>query len=307
MQLTAEVFAKLFGTTVDDINHYCGDLIRSDDFSYRKIFGEERDQIVLQVLKRIFTPDLRRAGEERQPDWEQGWKENLDEFVASNYDLNLLIPKYFKRDVPARLDLEYILPLSPNFVFAYTHVYRTWIFKKYLADVENIYEFGCGPAYHLAYLAQLFPGKKLYGLDWAASSQEIIKHLGIHFGWNVEGRRFDFFKPDGDLCLASNSGVLTFGALEQVGENHGPFLEFLLKNKPSICVNIECLHELYNSNNLLSYLAMQYHQKRNYLSGYLSKLQKLDQEKRIKILKLQHHKFGNLYDDPLSQIIWKPL
>ena len=113
----------------------------------------------------------------------------------SGYDLGRLIPKYFKDNAPARLNLEYIMPVSEHFVFSYTHVYRTWIFQKYFAEVDNIYEFGCGPAYHLAYLAQLYPGKRLFGLDWAISSQEIIGHLAQHFGWKIAGQHFDFFNP----------------------------------------------------------------------------------------------------------------
>ncbi|OGV65308.1 MAG: hypothetical protein A2283_05845 [Lentisphaerae bacterium RIFOXYA12_FULL_48_11] len=307
MKLTTESFANLFGTNIDDLSRHCGDLIHSAEFTYNKILGEERDRIMLQVLEKIFAPKLARAGEERRPDWEQGWKENLDEYLASGYNLEKLIPKYFKQYVPARLNLEYIMPLSPNFVFAYTHVYRTWIFKKYLSEVDHIYEFGCGPAYHLAYLAQLFPDKELFGLDWATSSQEIIKHLAKQSGWRIKGGQFDFFKPDPAFCLNKNSGVLTFGALEQIGDNHGPFLEHILKNRPSICVNVECLHELYSPDNLLSYLALQYHQKRNYLSGYLTKLQGLEKDKRIKIIRYHYHKFGNLYDDALSYVIWKPL
>ncbi len=304
--LSTSDLATLFGTDDYEIHKYCSSVVSNADLSYSLLSTIERDQLILGIIKQIYSGNLAKAGAARQTDWEQGWRENLDEFVASNYDLERLIPKYFKKDVPARLNLEYILPASPNFVFAYTHVYRTWIFQKYLSEVENIYEFGCGPAYHLAYLAQLFPDKKLFGLDWTTSSQEIIKHLAMHFGWKIEGRRFDFFKPDQDFCLDKNSGILTFGALEQIGDNHGPFVEFLLKNKPSICVNVECLHELYNPDNLLSYLALQYHQKRNYLSGYLTKLQKLEQEKRIEIIKFHHHKFGNLYDDALSYVIWKP-
>lgn len=306
MRITVEDAALLFGTTVDDVDRHCGKLFHSYDFSYDRITGKKRDRIILQVVRKILDTSLVRAGEERQSDWEEGWRENLDEFLSSGYDLARLIPKYFKKNVPARLNLEYVMPASPDFVFDYTHIYRTWIFKKYFNDVDNIYEFGCGPAYHLAYLAQLFPDKKIIGLDWAFSSQEIIRHLSKHFGWNIKGKQFDFFKPDLRLILEKKSAVLTFGALEQLGGKHGPFIDYLLKNKPEICVNVECLHELYPTDQLLSYLALRYHEKRNYLSGYLTQLQSLEKKNRIEIIKFHYHKFGNLYDDALSYIIWKP-
>ncbi len=305
-KITLEDAAVLFGTTKEDVDRYCGNLIHSRDFSYERITGKQRDQILLQVIQKILDPGLVRSGEERQPDWEVGWRENLNEFLASHYDLARLIPKYFRKSVPARLNLEYIMPVSPDFVFSYTHLYRTWIFKKYLNDADKIYEFGCGPAYHLAYLAQLFPDKKIFGLDWALSSQEIIRHLSKHFGWNIKGRQFDFFKPDPRFVLEGKSAVLTFGALEQVGSKHGPFIDYLLNNKPEICINVECLHELYPKDKLLSYLALRYHEKRNYLWGYLTQLQKLERDNRIEIVKYHYHKFGNLYDDALSYVIWKP-
>jgi len=298
--------ASLFGTTESDVAAYCSDVMKEVDLRYRFFQKKERDQIILQVIQKIYSSELTKAGADRQPDWEQGWRENLQELIATGYNLECLIPKYFKRNVPARLNLDYIMPISPNFVFSYTHIYRTWLFKKYFSEVLNIYEFGCGPAYHLAYLADVYPEKRLFGLDWASASQEIIRHLAEHFGWTIEGHRFDFFHPTPNLVLEKNSGVLTFGALEQVGERHGPFLDFLLQNRPSICVNVECLHEFYEPDDLLSYLALQYHTKRNYLFGYLTALQRLEQENRIEIIACHHHRFGNIFDDPLSYVIWRP-
>ncbi len=305
--ITVDDFASLFGTTPEEITRYCGDILKARDFEYEEIAGEARDKLLLEVLERIFDTGLRRAGKERQGDWETGWRENLEEFVASNFDFDHLVPKYFKKNVPARLNLKYIMPLAPNFVFDYTHVYRTWLFRKYLERAQNIYEFGCGPAYHLVYLARLYPEKNLFGLDWATSSQEIIGVLSKELGFRITGRRFDFFEPASDLVLERDSAVFTFGALEQIGDKHGEFLNFLLRNKPAICMNVECLHEFYDPDNLLSFLALQYHRKRNYLSGYLTALRDFEKDGRIKIIASHYHKFGNMYDDALSYVVWRPI
>lgn len=283
----------------------CGDMIEKGDFSYKKMEGEERDSLILGVLKRIHGDDLPSAGQQRLTAWERGWQENLDDLVATNYDLNALIPRYFKKQAPARLDLEYIAPLGDNFIFNYTDVYRTWVFKKFLGEAKNIYEFGCGSACNLAHLASLFPEKSFFGMDWATPSQEIIKALKNRFGWDINGSRFDFFNPPDDFEILSDSAVLTFGALEQVGSEHGAFIDFLLDKKPSICVNVECLYELYEPDNLVAYLAMAYHKKRNYLSGYLTRLRQLESSGKIEIVATHRHRFGNLYDDPLSYVVWK--
>jgi hypothetical protein len=102
------------------------------------------------------------------------------------------------------------------------------------------------------------------------------------------------------------SAVMTFGALEQMGQEHGKYLDFILQKKPEICVDIAGLAELYNENDLFDYLALRYHKRRNYLDGYLTRLKELELEGTVQILKTHRQKFGNLYDDPHSYVVWKP-
>ena len=306
LDLTTKELAKLFGSTEEELVTYCGDLIESLNFRYRKLEGEERDKLILMVLKRIDSEDIPTSGEERRPDWEKGWSENLQEFIDSGYDTNKLIPKYFKKNVPVRLNRNYVIPVNQNFEHNLIKVFRSWLFQKYFQKVGSIYEFGCGPAYHLAYLATLYPDKKLYGFDWTKSSQKIIRVISQHYGWPIQGDYFDFFNPNKSLEIEPNSAVLTFAALEQVGKNHDPFLKFLLDKSPVMCINVECLHELYDQDNLLDYLALKYHRRRNYLDGYLTRLRELEKEGKIKIVKVHRQLFGNLFDDPHSYVIWKP-
>ena len=68
---------------------------------------------------------------------------------------------------------------------------------------------------------------------------------------------------------------MTYAALEQIGNNHEAFIQFLMRKSPLLCVNVECLCELYDDNALVDYLAIKYHKKRNYLDGYLTRLQQL--------------------------------
>jgi len=306
LDLNSKDLAELFGTTEEELLRYCREQITGFDFRYRKLEGDERDQIILKVLKDIDSEDLAVAGEKRQPDWEKGWNENLQEFIDSKYNIDKLVPKYFKKNVPVRLNKNYVMPVSENFVLNVTKVFRSWLFQKYFQKVDSIYEFGCGPAVHLAYLATIFPEKKLYGFDWARASQKIISLLSQHYGWSIEGGYFDFFHPAKTIKIESNSAVLTFGALEQVGKKHTPFLKFLLEKSPELCINVEGLHELYDQNSLIDALALKYHKRRGYLDGYLTHLQKLEKEGKIEIIKMHHQQFGNLVDDPHSYIIWKP-
>ena len=304
--LTSKDLAKLFGATQEELEACCADQLTGADFRYRKFEKEERDRLILQALTHINFEELAAAGQSRQPDWKMGWNENLREFIASEYDLNKLVPKYYRKNAPVRLNRNYVMPANEDFILNVTKVFRSWIFQKYFQKVESIYEFGCGSAFHLAFLSALYPKKKLFGFDWVEPSQEIIRLLAQRYGWSIKGGKFDFFHPNEDLKMESNSAVFTFGALEQVGKNHEPFLNFILKNSPELCINIEGLNELYEEDNLLDYLALKYHKRRKYLDGYLTRLRELEKEGKVEIIKVHHQLFGNLFDDPHSYVIWKP-
>ncbi|MGA2298664.1 MAG: hypothetical protein ABSG15_14045 [FCB group bacterium] len=305
--LTSKDFAGLFGTTEEEINIFCGDLIKKYEFKYRELSLEERDALILKIIKAIYSENLKQAGENRKNDWETGWSENLNDFINSNYDLSKLAPKYFKSDVPARFGGDFYQTISDNFVLNYYQVFKHWLFNKYLKDYKNIYEFGCGPAYHLCYLNEIFPEKNLFGFDWAESSLKIIDLLREKKKININGSKFDFFHPDYGVDFNPNSCAFTYGALEQVGSDFNDFLDFLLEKKPDLIVNIECINEFYNQDNLVEYLAYEYHSKRNYLNGYYNELLELEKLNRIKIITAHHHKFGNIYNDTANYIIWKIL
>jgi len=306
LDLSCKDFAALFGATEQEVRIYCRDLIAESDFRYRKLEKRERDAIILQVLKHIESGKMIRTGEHRRSDWEKGWAENLREFIDSGYSIEKLTPKYFEKKLPIRLERDYVIPISKDFLLNGVKVFRSWLFQRYLQNVDTVYEFGCGSAQHLAFLASLYPQKKLYGYDWARNSQRIIRLLVRRYGWSIQGGYFDFFNPDKTLKIKPRSAILTFGSLEQVGKDHGSFLKFLIKQSPALCIHVEGLKELYNQDYLLDYLALKYHNRRNYLSGYLTRLQELEKEGKIRIIKVHRQLFGNLFDDPHSYVIWKP-
>lgn len=306
-EITPEDISSVTGAPLQELRRYCSRFLDSMERRYTPLEGAERDAVILRSLQIVHHKDTSHSGVERHQDWEAGWGENLREFVESGHDVDKLIPKYFQNDVPARFGRQYIRSLDPRFVFNHTDLFRTWLFRRYLDGFEHIHEFGCGPAYQLACLARLYPDAKLYGYDWTQASVDIQAELARAFGWSVSGRRFDFFNPDRSVSLAPGSAVYTIGALEQVHDKFGPFLDFLLSNKPALVVNVECLEELYDPDDLVDYLALLYHRRRRYLSGYLGRLRELEADGRIEIIRTHHHLFGNIYNDTLSYVIWRPL
>lgn len=299
-------FADLFGAQAGAVRAAAGVEIDRLRPGYAPIVGPERDRLIAGILERIDDATLKASGAHRQTEWEGGWQENYDEFVASDGDLRALVPKYFRPGAPFRFRRAYVRAEDPDAIYKITCAFRAWLFRTWVGDQRALYEFGCGTAHHLAHAAQLFPGMELHGYDWAPVSQKIVEALARRFGWPIAGGRFDFFAPDRAIRFPPGSVAFTFGALEQVGERFHPYLDFLLERRPSLCIDVAGLYELYDTENLADSLAARYHLRRNYLRGYLPRLCALEQEGAITILKVHRQEFGNLYDDPHSYVIWKP-
>lgn len=305
-KVTHQDFATSFGTDIDDLPL---DLIKGLDFSYAIPKDEERDKILLKILKGIESDDKLIGTPERQDIWEEGWKENLDNFTKTE-DLKSLTPKYYvvknkEQSNVKRFNRKLIIPSDSDFELNYFTVFRIWLFKKYLKNVESIYEFGCGSGFNLMLFAQFFPDKQFYGLDYTQASQKIINKIAEIRNWNMKGLFFDMFSPDEQINISPNSGVLTVASIEQLASNFEPFLQYLLKNKPKVCVHIEPIIELYDENNLLDYLAIKFHRRRGYSEGFLTRLRKLESEGKIEILKVKRLFLGGLYNEGYSYIIWR--
>lgn len=304
--LDAAAFARLFGGSEHQVRAWCEPYLGAFDWGYRPLTGADRDACLLQAVRRLDRQAAPVAGAGRQPDWEAGWRENLRDFQASGGDLDALVPKYIRPGEYVRLFGDYVQPVDPQFVRNYTKIFRAWLTRRFLADAAAVYEFGCGPCSHVAYFAQALPGVPICGFDWADASAEIIRAIADRYDWPVRGGRFDFLAPDPALDLAERAVVLTFGALEQVGPDHGPFLDFLLHRRPARCVHVEGLEELYDDDGLLDALALRYHRTRNYLSGFLTRLTALREDGRVVIEQVHRHQFGTRFDDTFSYVVWRP-
>ena len=304
MPLSNVDLAALFGCEPQDVEASCAPLLRTLDVSCRRATPEERDGILVEVL-RTLDGTTAVAGEQRKDDWQAGWAENLSDLHRSNFDTGTLVPKYVRTGEYVRLFQDAWIA-SPTFVADYTEVFRSWLFRRYLSQVDAVYEFGCGSGQHLSYLATAFPGIKLVGLDWVQSSTDIIDALRDQFGWDINGRIFDFFSPDHEFKMQPGAAVLTFGALEQVGKRWGPFLEYLLSQQPRVCLHVEPILELYDERKLFDYLAARYHRKRGYLDGFLTELRRLDAAGTIRIEREWRHRFGTRFNETYSYVVWSP-
>ena len=303
--LTSKDFACFLGISDNMLPTYCLRAISERNFRYEIISGKEREAVFLRVLKALDSlSDV--AGPHRKQRWEDGWSENLREFIASGYDINHLVPKFVKKAEVIRLDGEYIMPEDAEFETNFVTILRLWLFSHWFSDVQDIYEFGCGTAHNLVALAHLFPQKELFGLDWAKATLEIIRVLREELQYKISGRLFDLVHPDHSFSLQPASGVFTIGTLEQIGKDFKPFIGYLIENRPHVCIHIETIYELYNPDILFDYIAVRYLEKRGYLQGLLTYLRELESAGNIEILALQRT-FGSLFHDGYSYVIWRPL
>ena len=161
---------------------------------------------------------------------------------------------------------------------------RDRLFDEYCKDMP-VYEFGCGNGHNRT--------PNWMGFDWSENAVDKLRAKGI------EAYVFNMLKP---LPMKIPGAAVTFHAMEQLGKDFRPFLNFLLKAKPKIVIHVEPLIELYEDN-LLDYLAVQYHRKRGYLEGYLGAVIDSGSE----IIELKRNNFGSLYHDAYSVLVWRPL
>lgn len=274
------------------------------DLTYRELTTSERDNYIINVVDVLESNNITKSGEHRILDWENGWGENLLE-LRQTKKLETLIPKYHCKNKIVRWKGDVIMPLTDNFDFKIHICFVDAILLHYLKNLENIFEFGCGPAYHLLRLNTYNPSVNLIGLDWTTSSQKIVAELNEIFNYNIGCKNFNFFYPDYNVKIPKNSGIYTIAALEQVGDNFQEFISFLLDKKPEICIHLEPIDELLNTNTLIDKLSIKYFRKRNYLNKFLPFLENLEKNGSIEILKKQRIYSGSYFVEGHSLIVWR--
>jgi hypothetical protein len=283
-------------------------LVAEKNFSFQILLGAKRDEIILETIKRI-NSNLSKSGEKRKPEWNDGWGENLRDFVASNFSKKSLIPKYYRPSQVKRWQGNYIFTESSTFEYDFFEVLRLIVFEAFINNAKEVYEFGCGSPHNLVALSHLFPEMNLHGCDWSQSAVTICELLRENSNMKIQGHLFDFFNPELNVKSKSENIFLTCGGLEQVGSDFGAFVNFILEESPERVVHLEPISELYadDSENLFDYLAKSYHESRNYLKGYLTHIQNLEKERLVEIEGVRRIPFGGQFHEGWTLIVWSPI
>ena len=297
-------FADIFGIPIDQIPPRSRTIIQNNNFSYHKVSANEHTQIIKEIEQRISSNGFSVAGNKLKPLWEENWSDQLKKFIASGLVISGLTPEYFPKQT-CRLNRDFVKPVDGNFEFNLSQAFKYWIFE-YFGCVDSIYEFGCGTCMNIPILAELFPDKKLHGLDWVSASKNICTLLAQKYDWDLTGHVFDMSRPNRNFKVANNSGFLAFSALEQIGTNFKAFIDFAIQKRVAIFVTVDVIEELYDRKHPLDRLALRYIRKRNYLRKYLTYLKRLEASGKVEIINLQRVCCGSRYNDGYSYVIWRP-
>ena len=275
------------------------------DLTFENLTYDERETSILKVLK-VLEGDLVHAGPHRVNDWELGWGKNLENFKITNKE-EASWPGYFEKSKIIRWKQCWIKPNDSRLEQKLLAVLVDSLLVKFTNNTDSIYEFGCGTGHHLFRIRSLFPEKKLIGLDWAKSSQELILSYANSRNDNkLFGLNFDFFNPDLNLEINKSSLFLTVASLEQTYENFTRFVDFILDVKPRIVINIEPMEEFLNPDNLMDFLSLKYFSKRRYLKKYFSYLLDLESQGKIIIHDTRRSYLGSFFIEGYSIVVWSP-
>jgi hypothetical protein len=301
-KITVQDIENIVGFSISD---NCKSLIETFDLTYEELTQSERDEVVLNIINTL-NDNIEYAGKHRLEKWENGWYENL-ELLKKEKNIANLIPKYFGKYNIARWKGDFIKCITEHFDYKLHIILVDAILHQYVGTkYENLFEFGCGPAYHLLRFSDFNPDINLIGLDWAEASQNIIKEINeSKINTKITGYNFDYFNPNYNVDIPANSAIFTCASLEQIGENYKDFVDYLIAKQPEMCIHFEPSSELLNSSSLVDKLSILYFEKRKYLKGYLTYLEQLESEGKIEIILKQRLYGGSYFIEGYPVIIWK--
>lgn len=304
-RVEASDFSRMFSVAAAEIPPLFHERLNGMNTAFRPANADELSAYILDLLNKLESPFISRSREENLAAFERGWGENYQMLQSGMTPETALRPGYF-RDIPfLRYQRGLVVSDNPQIEHDLFTLARILIFNKYLSNFENIAEIGCGSCQNLLLLARMFPLKKLWGLDWTKASVEIACKLGQLLDVDISGHIFDMSSPV-EVPIAEGSALVTIHAMEQLGEDFEPLLEFIFMTKPGLVVHYEPVVEFYNEDNLLDFLAIKYSRKRKYLSGYYTALKSLQNDKKIEILDAWRPYLGGVIHES-SLIVWRPI
>lgn len=274
---------------------------------YRRLREDERLEFYRTMIDRLAVMALAEGVQSRPDNWQTEWGRVLETVRREGISLSALRPAYYDFE-SLRLDGDFAFTDDPAFEHHFYIAVLKCLFTRYLTGIPKITDLGCGTASSLFLLSEMFPDAALCGCDWATPSQEIIAIMSEHFSREIGAVNFDMGTLAGGeaVPIDGDTAVITLHAMEQLGRNFEPLLGMLIEQRPRLVLHLEPLVELYDTDDMFDQIAHTYHRQREYLEGYLPRLQQLAVTGDIEILQERRLKFGSLWHEAYSVLVWRP-
>lgn len=238
------------------------------------------EQAAIQSL-RILTRKWSNVDDvDRQQVWDSGWKEALDNYTRNGS----LIAGFTHPTTLVNIDGVYFRPIDSNFEVNYQALVRSYVLDKYFGDCAAFLEFGAGTGINLVAAAETLPFARIIGSDFVPAAVQLHKAIATKTGLPIESYLFDMRSPSKDHAFPKGSSVLTYGSVEQLGNNFQQFLDFLLEIQPKIVVHLETDSSFLDDRKLPDFISKSYAEARGYPDQFLGGLQKMQDEDRINIV-----------------------
>ena len=297
--------------TKDDVlNHFnilYDDLPQTIKIQLDKFFPINYNELDSEQYKEYYELCLGVLNKKLEIDWQDDWFSVLQNLETNNENVKLIIrPKWFRESAFVNIQNCLSLTKTPYVDWEYQLITRQMLFYTHLKDIENICEFGSGSGTNFYLINEILQNKSFILSDISVTSLKIIEELKRKLNRNNLTHSNIDIEQDIDLQLPDNSAVITTSVLEQIGDNYKNFINFILKEKPQIVINIEPIVELLDSKGKFDNVMNLYCEKRKYLIGYLTELEKLERQKRIKIVMKKRTMVSGTFIEN-SVLIWKVL
>ena len=297
--------------TKDEVlNHFnilYDDLPESIQLQLDKFFPIQYDELNSEQYKEYYELCLEMLNKKLEVDWQDDWFSVLQNLQTNDDNVKSIIrPKWFRESAFVNIQNCLSLTETPYVDWEYQLITRQMLFYTHLKDIENICEFGSGSGTNFYLINEILQNKNFILSDISVTSLKIIEELKRKLNRNNLTHSNIDIEQDIDLQLPDNTAVITTSVLEQIGDNYKNFINFILKEKPQIVINVEPIVELLDSKSGFDNVMNLYCEKRKYLTGYLTELEKLEKQKKIKIIMKKRTMVSGTFIEN-SVLIWKVL
>ncbi|MGO1119039.1 hypothetical protein ACTL6U_10055 [Rhodovibrionaceae bacterium A322] len=275
-------------------------------WTVKTLEGADLDGKLQEFEDRINAP-LPASVESDVSRWERGWGEIYDRLRTEGFDKSLLVPQYYRYDTLA-LNGQLTFVSDPMIEHHLFDLLRRHLIQTHSNGSTHLCEIGCGAGQNLVTLHEEVPSAKISGTDWTQASKNIVSTFPAEMREKISCYFLDMLtlERDDGLNLDKDTTVFTFLSMEQLGDQFVAITEHLLDNKVNKVVQVEPLYELYDPALAYDKYSSRYHEKRNYLRGYLPFLKDQEAKGRLKIETLWKGGFGSRFHNPYSVVIWSP-